>query len=171
MIIVIIIMITVIVIVIITKVVVLIITIIMALCSHDHVPCSPQESQHCQCSAFLVELIENHDCDQTLILITPNYCNTAATYPSAIQYKRSSLVLYRLLMLPLSGALYVTFNSVQIDFVYFIDAYVSPLECVHIVELTLASGKACKIAAKEGKRFYRQSCSRRKVRGGDRSSQ
>jgi len=81
MIIVIIIMITMIVIVITIKVVVLIITIIMALCSHDHVPRSPQESQHCQCSAFLVELIENHDCDQTLILITPNYCNTAATTP------------------------------------------------------------------------------------------
>ena len=116
----------VIVIVITIKVVVLIITIIMALCSHDHVPCSPQESQHCQYSAFLVELIENHDCDQTLILITPNYCNTAANNPSAIQYKRSSLVLYRLLMLPLSGALYVTFNSVQIDFVYFILICVVP---------------------------------------------
>ena len=124
MIIVIIIEITLIVIVITIKVVVLIITIIMALCSHDHVPRSPQESHDCQYSAFLVELIENHDCDQTLILITPNYCNTAANDPSAIQYKRSSLVLYRLLMLPLSGALYVTFNSVQIDFVYFILIYV-----------------------------------------------
>ena len=126
MIIVIIIEITVIVIVITIKVVVLIITIIMALCSHDHVPCSTQESQHCQCPAFFVELIENHDCDQMLILITPNYCNTAANDPSAIQYKRSSLVLYRLLMLPLSGALYVTFNSVQIDFVYFILIYAVP---------------------------------------------
>ena len=126
MIIVIIIEITVIVIVITIKVVVLIITIIMALCSHDHVPCSTQESHDWQCPAFLVELIENHDCDQMLILITPNYCNTAANDPSAIQYKRSSLVLYRLLMLPLSGALYVTFNSVQIDFVYFILIYVVP---------------------------------------------
>ena len=153
MIIVIIIKITMIVIVITIKVVVLIITIIMALCSHDHVPCSTQESQHCQYSAFLVELIENHDCDQTLILITPNYCNTAANDPSAIQYKRSSLVLYRLLMLPLSGALYVTFNSVQIDFVYFI------LIC------SCAQKHATRWIRERGERlYYRQSCSKRRDR-------
>ena len=93
------------------------------------------------------------------------------THPRQYNTRDRQLVLNRLPILPLSGALYVTFNSVQIDFVYFIDAYVSHLECFHIVESTLASGKACKIAAKEGKRFYRQSCSRRKVRGGDRSSQ
>ena len=101
-----------------------------------------------------------------LITVTP-----LPLSPRQYNTRDRQLVLNRLPMLPLSGALYVTFNSVQIDFVYFSDAYVSPMECFHIVESTLASGKACKIAAKEGKRFYRQSCSRRKVRGGDRSSQ
>ena len=47
----------------------------------------------------------------TLLPLDPRQYNT----------RDRQLVLYRLLpILPLSGALYVTFNSVQIDFVYFI---------------------------------------------------
>ena len=40
--------------------------------------------------------------------------------PRQYNTRDRQLVLNRLPMLPLSGALYVTFNSVQIDFVYFI---------------------------------------------------
>ena len=46
--------------------------------------------------------------------------------PRQYNTRDRQLVLNRLPMLPLSGALYVTFNSVQIDFVYFILIYVVP---------------------------------------------
>ena len=48
------------------------------------------------------------------------------THPRQYNTRDRQLVLNRLPILPLSGALYVTFNSVQIDFVYFILIYVVP---------------------------------------------
>ena len=65
----------------------------------------------------------------TMVVMTSGRCSpssppiTVTPLPlSPRQYntRDRQLVLNRLPMLPLSGALYVTFNSVQIDFVYFI---------------------------------------------------
>ena len=65
----------------------------------------------------------------TMVVMTLSRCSPSSppitvTPPplSPRQYntRDRQLVLNRLPMLPLSGALYVTFNSVQIDFVYFI---------------------------------------------------
>ena len=53
--------------------------------------------------------------------LSPPITVTLLPLSSPRQYntRDRQLVLNRLPMLPLSGALYVTFNSVQIDFVYF----------------------------------------------------
>ena len=73
------------------------------------------------------------------------------THPRQYNTRDRQLVLNRLPILPLSGALYVTFNSVQIDFVYFI------LIC------SCAQKHATRWLWERGERlYYRQSCSKRR---------
>lgn len=71
--------------------------------------------------------------------------------PRQYNTRDRQLVLNRLPMLPLSGALYVTFNSVQIDFVYFI--------AWNGFHYGVAKSRQC--SSKGGKRLYRQNCSGR----------
>ena len=141
----------------------------LTLCSHDHLfprrkldrnSLGSSHHSHDCVHAFLQGHNGDHDLGQVFTLITPYYCNTAANPPRQYNTRDRQLVLNRLPMrIPLSGALYVTFNSVQIDFVYFTWNTIFSRGMLLRCSLEIGGVPKSMQRSKEGKRLYRQSCS------------